>query len=56
MLQLDPSNRITVEQALAHECMATYHDPEDEPEGHQFDELYEQEEYSVEEWKCKKIF
>ena len=56
MLQLDPNDRITVEQALAHDCMAMYHDSDDEPEGHPFDDLYEKEEYNVDEWKSKLIF
>ena len=51
MLQLDPTDRITVEDALAHPCMTTFHDSDDEPEGYLFDDMYESEEYSVDEWK-----
>ena len=51
MLQLDPSDRISVEDALAHPCMATFHDSDDEPEGSHFDEEYESEDYSIDEWK-----
>ena len=53
MLQLDPNDRITVEDALAHPCMSTFHDSDDEPEGYLFDDVYESEEYSVDEWKSK---
>ncbi|ORZ41269.1 kinase-like domain-containing protein [Catenaria anguillulae PL171] len=31
LLQFDPAQRITVEQALAHPYLATYHDPDEEP-------------------------
>jgi serine/threonine protein kinase len=30
LLDFDPARRITVEQALSHPYLATYHDPEDE--------------------------
>lgn len=53
MLQLDPNDRINVEQALAHECMGMYHDSDDEPDGYMFDDLYEKEEYTVDEWKLR---
>lgn len=31
MIQLDPKNRITAEEALAHKYLTRYHDPKDEP-------------------------
>ena len=31
MLTIDPQQRITVEEALAHPIFAEFHDPEDEP-------------------------
>ncbi len=31
MLVFDPKKRITATEALAHECLALYHDPTDEP-------------------------
>ena len=56
MLQLDPNERITCEQALEHPYLATFHDSDDEPEGYQFDDLYEAQEYSVDEWRSNLIF
>jgi mitogen-activated protein kinase 7 len=38
LLAFDPAKRITVEEALAHPYLATYHDPEEEPShSHVFD-------------------
>ena len=31
LLQFDPAKRITVEEALEHPYVESYHDPEDEP-------------------------
>jgi mitogen-activated protein kinase 7 len=31
MLQFDPTERITVDQALKHSYLSLYHDPNDEP-------------------------
>jgi serine/threonine protein kinase len=57
MLQLDPNERITCEQALEHPYLATFHDSDDEPEGYQFDDLYEAQDYTVDEWKSNfKIY
>lgn len=55
MLHLDPTHRITCEQALGHPYLETFHDVEDEPEGRLFDDFYESQEYSVIEWK-ERIF
>ena len=42
LLQFNPANRLTAEQALAHPYMAELHDPEDEPECEvEFDFNYE---------------
>jgi len=42
LLDFDPARRITVEQALQHPYLATYHDPEDEPSHERFDFSFEQ--------------
>ena len=42
LLDFDPHRRITVEQALEHPYLHTYHDPEDEPTHEQFDFSFEQ--------------
>jgi serine/threonine protein kinase len=54
MLILDPNERITCEQALAHPYLASYHDEEDEPSGSVYDDAFESQEYSVSEWKGQK--
>lgn len=51
MLQLDPNERITCEQALEHPYLSTYHDRDDEPEGNPFDDSFESQEFTVPEWK-----
>ncbi len=51
MLQLDPNDRITCEQALEHPYLEKFHDIDDEPEGKLFDDLYEAHNYSVVEWQ-----
>ena len=56
MLQLDPNERITCEQALEHPYLATFHDSDDEPEWYQFDDIYEAQEYSVDEWRSNLYF
>ncbi|CAF1074412.1 unnamed protein product, partial [Brachionus calyciflorus] len=55
MLQLDPNNRITCDQALEHPYLETYHDEEDEPVGQNFDDRFENQNVSELEWK-KLIF
>ena len=51
MLQLDPSDRLTCETALEHPYLKTFHDVDDEPEGENFDDNYESQDYPVHEWK-----
>jgi p38 MAP kinase len=51
MLQLDPNERITCEQALAHPYLEKFHDIEDEPEGYLFDDHYEDEEHNLNEYR-----
>lgn len=51
MLSLDANNRMTVEKALTHPYLAYYADPQDEPLSDPYDELYEDMEFDVEEWK-----
>eukprot|EP00158_Paraphelidium_tribonemae_P008904 Partr_v1_DN28721_c0_g1_i2_m62788 putative mitogen-activated protein kinase len=41
LLDFDPAERITVEEALAHPYLETYHDPEDEPSHTPFDFAFE---------------
>ena len=55
MLQLDPSERVTCEQALEHPYLSLFHDPEDEPEGTNFDDNYEEQDLTISEWKSKFI-
>ena len=42
LLTFDPSKRITVEEALEHPYLETYHDPADEPSHTPFDFSFEQ--------------
>lgn len=51
MLQLNPDRRITCEQALKHEFVKLYHDPDDEPTGALFDDSFEREEFTIAQWK-----
>lgn len=55
MLQLDPNDRITCEQALEHKYFESFHDKDDEPSGSLFDDSYESADFTVTEWK-NKIF
>ena len=55
MLQLDPDERITCEEALEHAYLATLHDPDDEPEGQQFDDPYGVQDFSIDEWKSNLV-
>lgn len=55
MLQLDPQDRLTCESALEHPYLKTFHDVDDEPEGENFDDNYESQDYPVHEWK-ERIF
>lgn len=45
------SRRITAEQALAHEYLAQYADPDDEPVSAQYDQSFEDMELPVDKWK-----
>ncbi|XP_059050951.1 mitogen-activated protein kinase p38b-like isoform X2 [Achroia grisella] len=51
MLELDADKRITAEEALAHEYLAQYADPTDEPESTPYDESFEDMDLPVEQWK-----
>ena len=51
MLQLDPLERITCEEALSHPYLKTFHDPDDEPNGEPFQDIHEIEDFSIHEWK-----
>ena len=51
LLTLDPDRRPSAEEALSHPYLAQYHDPGDEPYGPPFDETFEAENKTVEEWR-----
>jgi len=51
MLELDPDKRVTAEQALAHPYLEQYADPHDEPTCEPYDESFEEQNKSVDEWK-----
>ena len=51
MLKLDPDERITAEQALAHPYMQQYADPADEPTSPPYDESFEEKNLDIESWK-----
>lgn len=52
MLVFDPRKRITAEAALAHEYLAPYHDPTDEPvAGEKFDWSFNDADLPVDTWK-----
>ncbi|KPJ20572.1 Mitogen-activated protein kinase 14A [Papilio xuthus] len=51
MLELDADKRITAEQALAHEYLAQYADPTDEPVSAPYDQSFEDMELPVDKWK-----
>ncbi|CAF1000268.1 unnamed protein product [Brachionus calyciflorus] len=57
MLQLDPNNRITCDQALNHPYLEAYHDDDDDDPkiGQNFDDRFETQNLSELEWK-KLIF
>ncbi|XP_015760552.1 PREDICTED: mitogen-activated protein kinase 14A-like [Acropora digitifera] len=53
MLDLDSDKRLTAEQALAHEYLATYSDPDDEPTSEPFDEVqFEAKDWPTDRWKA----
>ncbi|XP_048404151.1 STKc_p38 domain-containing protein [Stegostoma tigrinum] len=51
MLQLDPDERITACDALAHPYLAEYHDPANEPVAEPYDDSFENLDLKIEEWK-----
>ncbi|XP_038049377.1 mitogen-activated protein kinase 14-like [Patiria miniata] len=51
MLKLDVDERITAEEALRHPYVAKYHDESDEPTGQVFDDSFEPQEFTVQQWK-----
>lgn len=52
MLVFDPRKRITATEALAHEYLAPYHDPSDEPEAPEpFDWSFNDADLPVDTWK-----
>ncbi|CAH2050743.1 unnamed protein product, partial [Iphiclides podalirius] len=51
MLELDADKRITAEQALAHEYLAQYADPTDEPVSAPYDQSFEDMDLPVDKWK-----
>jgi p38 MAP kinase len=51
LLELDPDNRATAEQALAHPYLTQYADPTDEPASLPFDQTFEDSERPVDQWK-----
>lgn len=52
MLVFAPKERIRAEQALAHEYLAPYHDPTDEPEADKFDWSFDDADFPVDTWKA----
>ena len=51
LLTLDPDRRPTAEEALGHPYLELYHEPVDEPAGEPFDDCFETQEKTVEQWK-----
>lgn len=51
MLVFAPKERLRAEQALAHEYLAPYHDPTDEPEADKFDSSFDDVDFPVDTWK-----
>lgn len=52
MLVFDPKKRISATEALAHEYLAPYHDPTDEPEAEEkFDWSFNDADLPVDTWK-----
>ena len=52
MLVFDPKKRITASEALAHEYLAPYHDPTDEPTADEkFDWSFNDADLPVDTWK-----
>lgn len=52
MLVFDPKKRVRADQALAHPCLAPYHDPSDEPVAEEkFDWSFNDADLPVDTWK-----
>ncbi|XP_048462654.1 mitogen-activated protein kinase 14B-like [Rhincodon typus] len=51
MLHLDPDERITACDALAHPYLTEYHDPANEPVAEPYDDSFENLDLKIEEWK-----
>ncbi|XP_044743520.1 mitogen-activated protein kinase p38b-like isoform X1 [Chrysoperla carnea] len=51
MLELDSDKRITATQALAHQYLAQYSDPSDEPESALYDQTFEDYDLPVDKWR-----
>jgi serine/threonine protein kinase len=52
MLVFDPRKRITATESLAHEYVAPYHDPTDEPVAHEkFDWSFNDADLPIDTWK-----
>ncbi|XP_072328913.1 mitogen-activated protein kinase 14B isoform X2 [Scyliorhinus torazame] len=51
MLHLDPDERITACDALAHPYLSEYHDPDNEPVAEPYDDSFENLDLKIEEWK-----
>jgi len=51
MLELDPEKRLTAVEALAHPYLEQYADPLDEPTCEPYDESFEEQSKTVDEWK-----
>ncbi|GLH15317.1 Eukaryotic translation initiation factor 2-alpha kinase [Gryllus bimaculatus] len=51
MLELDADKRITAEEALAHQYLSQYADPNDEPISAPYDQSFEDMDLPVEKWK-----
>ena len=52
-LDMDADKRISAEQALAHQYLSVYSDPQDEPNSTPYDQTFEDLDLSVEQWKGK---
>ena len=50
-LELDADKRITAEQALSHEYLSIYSDPDDEPNSTPYDQTFEDLDLSIEQWR-----
>lgn len=53
MLDLNTKTRLDATQALAHEYLKQYADPNDEPTAEKYDQSFEDLDLSISEWKSK---